>query len=369
MKIAVLGATGHIGRRVAAELARSQDVDDLLLTGRDETRVRRLADVLGHDRTHSVALDVAVEDVASHIADRDVVVSCVGPCYLFEERLASAAIDAAVPYISLCDDLDALQSVQGLHARAAQRGIAVIPGCSMSPGLSNMLVSLAVAELDEVEEIEIALAVSSADSDGPASAMHFLYTLAAPAPAIARGSRITTRAGTAPKLVFFPEPVGWVETFHVSHPEIDTMMEVHPTVSWLQYRMGLTERTAMDAVRASAFLRLLSSETSRRAWLKLSQPLKPLLERVPPRGPGWTGLRVDVRGRVGGRTAATSYGVADHLVNMASVPLAYGARELGSRRTTEAGVRSVEQVFEPRAFLRAVAERGIRLARLESQPI
>jgi hypothetical protein len=127
--------------------------------------------------------------------------------------------------------------------------------------------------------------------------------------------------------------------------------------------MGLTERAVMDTLRASLATGLLTTDRKRRAWLRMSEPMRPFVEALPPRGAAWTAARVDVRGSKDGRTLTISYGVVDHLANLGSIPLARAAVELAGRKG--GGVLAPEQVFEPKPFLNALVQRGIRLARLE----
>ena len=59
-----------------------------------------------------------------------------GPAVLpFEERLAKAAIEAKVPYVSICDDHDAAQAVFVLDQQAKERGCHdPHPGAGWTPG-------------------------------------------------------------------------------------------------------------------------------------------------------------------------------------------------------------------------------------------
>lgn len=365
MKLLVAGATGAVGRKVAAELAQANDVERLVVTARDGAAADRLASILGSGRVVGEALDVFdTERFISLAREVDVVVCAAGPHYLFEIDTVRAAIDAGTHYISLCDDHSVSDRVVAMNDAARDAGITVISGLGMSPGLTNLLVALGATETDEVEEIDIAVAASSADTPGTATTMHFLAQMAAPAKAIADHSPDEGRAGTSPRLIYFPDPVGWVETFRSGHPEVETMPGTYPGLRWLRFRIGLTERAAMDVVRASAAARLLSTEKQRRLWLRMSDPLRPAIEALPPKGAAWTAARVDVRGRSDGKPVTVSLAVVDHLSNLAAVPLSHAALEVG-RGNTETGVIVPEQAFDPGSFLKAIAARGIRVARLD----
>ncbi len=367
VKVLLLGATGVIGSRAAAELARSPQVGELVLTGRNESKLRRLAE--GFDR-RSNRLRTAVLDL-THVRDSnpfqgfDVVASCAGPSYRTEFAAAKTAVLAGTPYVSLCDEHLPYERARALTEDAAAKGCTIVAGCGLSPGLTNILVARACDDLDEVEEIDIALARSSAEPSGAASALHLLYELSTDAPAISDFQLDAERSGSAPKLVYFPEPVGWIETFRSGHPETVTLAESHQLRS-MTFRIGLTEKAAMDAARAFAATGLGRRDRYRRLFVDVSGPVRPLLQRIPPRGPTWTGARVDVRGSKAGRSATVTLGIVDRLLNLAVLPLTHAALALGSGSIRKPGVHPPEEVFDHNTMLAELYERGLRVATLEA---
>ena len=370
MRVLVLGASGSIGRYVAAEIARSPDVSKVVLAGRSVRSVGNISRMLGSsDRVEAGTVDVLDPGSEEAFAEVDVVVSAAGPAYLLEPAAVATAIRAGVDYVSLADDHAVTRAVMELDPQAKAAGVTVVSGCGLAPGLSNLLIDVAARRLDSVEEIDLSLARSSAESEGEATTMHFFNELTQPAPVISDFIRSEQRAGTAPRLVYFPEPVGWIETFRLGHPEIETLPERYGELRALQFRVGLTEKAAMDVARAAAASGVINTQGGKRVFVKASGPLRPFLERMPPRGPAWTALRVDVRGQSEGRTNVVSYGTADHLRNFAAVPIAQMALELGSGRAEAPGVKTVDEVVDSGAFLSGIARRGVRVARLEAAEV
>lgn len=366
MKVLLLGATGVIGSRAAAEFARSSQVEQLVLMGRDAERLRRIAEALDQtgNRVRGQSLDLAQVGSGNPFEGFDVVASCAGPSYRTEFTAVKAAVLAGVSYVSLCDEHIPYQRARALSEAAEAKGCTIVPGCGLSPGLTNLLVAKGCETFDEVEEIDIALARSAAESPGPASALHLLYELSTEAPTVSDFQQSTESSGSAPKLVYFPEPVGWTETFRCGHPETITFPESHPLRS-MSFRIGLTEKATMDAARAFAATGLARREKYRRAFVSASTPLRPVLQRMPPRGPTWTGARVDVRGSKNGRASTVTLGVVDRLTNLAVLPLTYAALALGSGAQRRPGVHPPEDVFDHNRFLLDLYERGLRVARLE----
>lgn len=363
MRVLLLGATGEMGGRTAVELLRRPEVQHLTMAGRNRARVAELADRLqGRATTAAAAFDIGSRhDLLGHMAAHDVVVSCAGPGYRLEVACIDAALEAGRSYISLNNDTEPAATAAQRSADAAARGISIVSGCGAAPGLSNLLVSLACGELEEVDDIEIAVAASSRDESGLASELHFVSML----DAAARSA--DTAASRAPHPVYFPEPVGWVETFGCSHPEELAFRGPTSDGAAVRFRAGLVEKAVMDVIRASVAAGVTGRDSALRPWLRMTQPIRPLLERVVPRSGGWTAIRVDVHGRSAGRTRTVSYGVVDRLVNLASIAIVEGTLRLLQHE--KAGVATPEEVFDAKPFLRAVSARGVRFARLEPHPL
>lgn len=370
MRVLLLGATGAAGRRTAAELLRQPEIEHLVVSGRSRTAVTQLAASLGggSSRIEARSGDVAVGPLPD-LGGVDVIVSCAGPQYETEEAAVRAAIAAGVSYVSLCDEHAALQRVQELNDEARQAGTTIVNGCGLSPGITNMLVAHAARELDGVETIDIALARSSAEAKGPATARHFLYEMGYEAPVIEDRRGRMTKAGTSPKLVYFPEPAGWVETFRCGHPEVVTLPARYPTLENLGFRIGLIERITMDTARAFAATPLVRSEGARRFFISATRPLRPLIDRLPPSGAPWTAARIDVRGSKRGAPVTVSFGTVDRLLNYAAVPLTLAALRLGNSDVSGTGVLAADEAFDAPDFLSELTRRGIGIGRLEPSPV
>jgi NAD(P)-dependent dehydrogenase (short-subunit alcohol dehydrogenase family) len=359
MRVLILGAAGRTGRRTAAELARREEVTDLIVTGLDYEPLHRFASLFG-ERVRPARVDAEdSDDVRAACSQADVVVNCAGPAYLTETAAVVGAIEAGAAYVSLCDDYAAAGAAIALDERARETGALVIPGCGLAPGLTTMLARLARAELDDVHEIELSLAPSFGDLPTEAHSAHLVHALSSPVPVLSEHEERIADSRGGPHLVYFPEPVGWVETVTCAHAEMHNLRS--PDLGALTIRLGLTERAAMDALRALSSSPFSTLRSARRALA--------VAHALPPRGPQWSAARVDVVGSSDGRTATVSLGVVDHLINLATAPLTLAAVELGSGRVEGSGVKSADQVFDPREFLASLGGRGIGVARLEAAPV
>lgn len=356
MRILLLGSTGDMGSRTAAELLRNDDVQHLTLAGRNEARLEKLVDRLrGRASIARAAFDIRTStELLRHVRDHDLVVSCAGPAYEVEEPSVRAAIEGKRPYISLNDDVDAAAQVRALDERAAEAGVTIVSGCGATPGLSNLLAEMAAAKLDTVDDIEIAFGTSSRDGGGAAAQLHFVTML---------GRSASTGSGSgSPHPVYFPEPLGWIETFGCRHPEELSLAAERPGAS-VRFRIGLAEKAVMDVIRASVATRITAAEPLKRGWLRAARPLRPALEQLAPAKGGWTSLRVDVHGQRDGRARTISYGIVDHLVNLTSIAISEGAARMAGG--AKPGTLAPEEAFDAKDLLQAVTKRGLRFARLE----
>src|SRR5690606_8198905 len=106
----------------------------------------------------------AVLDIRDHqatarlMAEHDVAVGAAGPFSLLEEPLVRAAIAARRPYVSICDDGDAVQKILPLDAEARDAGVPIVTGLGWTPGLTNLAARRLADQLDQVDRIHIAWA-------------------------------------------------------------------------------------------------------------------------------------------------------------------------------------------------------------------
>ena len=369
VRVLLVGGAGNSGRRTAAELLRFEEVDTLTIAARRAGAASRVAQLLGgrDGKVATLGLDITDQhgfvDAARH---HDVVVSCAGPASEVELPALRGCVEAGTPYVSLCDDYSATSASLDLDDAAKAAGVTVVSGCGLSPGITNLLTAYAGRNLDRVEEIEVSVAYSLNDSPGDSTLFHLLHELSREAPYVSEFRAAQGKAGDLPRPVYFPEPVGWVETFTCGHPEPLTAPRVYSDLRAIRFRAGLTERAAMDALRVVAASQVPGAKLDRLRG-RLARASARMLRSLPPRGAAWSAARVDVWGESDGRAEVVSLGVVDHIANLVSLPLTHAAVSIGTRAVVRPGVGAVEEVFDPGPFLGALARRGLRAARLTSE--
>ncbi len=208
-RVAVLGAGGHTGSFVMAELRRR---------GMTPIPCGRATD-----------LDLALRDA-------DAVINCAGPFAATAAPTIESAIRAGIPYLDVTAELEV---VTDTFAGYAEASVPIVPAVAFYGGLGDLLATAAMGDWPAADHLTIAYALSSwrptpgTTATGRVSARRrngrrIAYT----------GHRLQFRAGEAPRTEWtFPAPVGIrpvVGEFtmadsvtiptHLETPEISTFM-------------------------------------------------------------------------------------------------------------------------------------------------
>ncbi|MEV0109346.1 saccharopine dehydrogenase NADP-binding domain-containing protein [Nocardia sp. NPDC050799] len=160
----IYGATGYTGR-MTAEHAVAAGLD-VVLAGRDETRVAGMAAELGVGY-RVLGLDDR-DEIADAVADSTVLLNCAGPFARTAEPLMTAAIRAGAHYLDIAAELDSYHLAGALDEEARAAGVLLLPGSGGSVAMLGCLAGRASEGVGEVRSIRIALHVAGAMSRGSA---------------------------------------------------------------------------------------------------------------------------------------------------------------------------------------------------------
>lgn len=359
----LLGATGAMGRRAAEVFAQSPEVEELTLAGRRLDAVQALAEQVG-GRSRAIQLDVRDHDaVVAALKGHDVAAGSVGPYYLFEARLARAAIEAKVPYVSICDDHDAAQEVLALDEQAKERGVTILTGAGWTPGLTNILAKKGVAMLEKASRVNIAWAGALADADGLASMLHALHIFTGQVPTFTQGRQAMVRAGTGRQVVTFLEPVGPVPVYHTGHPEPITISRFIPDLEEVTLRGGLNEALAANLTLLFTRLGLTRTPAARDRLLRFMQPFLPLIEKLSGPPKPVSAAHVAVHGVKEGKPAVIEMAAVGRMRDLTALPHAVATLMVGRGEVSVPGVIAPEAPGgpDPDRFLGALKELGLNV--------
>ncbi len=359
MKIIVLGGAGDMASRAVRALAAEPEVMAVTVADCNLAAAERLATELGQ-KVSAVWVDANDHDALVRIIrGHNAAASGIGPFYRYEAKLAWAAIEAGVPYVSLCNDYDGAQAVLELDAAAKAMGVTVLTGLGWTPGLSNLLARKGAAQFDLADEINVAWGSSASDSEGFAVILHTLHIFTGRVPSFQRGRLVKVQAGSGKEVVLFPPPVGRVNCYHLGHPEPVTLPRYLPSVRTVTLKGGLSEQPLNDLAIWLARLRLTDTPAKKDTLGKIIKATLPALSKLGEAEEPCSAVRVDVGGWTNGVYGQVSYGAAAHMAELTGLPLAIGTLMLARGQVHMPGVVAPEACLEPEPFLSELETRGV----------
>jgi len=325
MRIGIVGA-GATGARAARQMLGFEDVQCVVVADARTDRCDGVVASLG-DRAE------AHQGGARVPADCDAVILAVPASD--HGGLAADAVRTGAHVVSVSDSIEDVRTLLELDHEARERGRNVVIGAGFSPGLSDVLVELAVDGLDAVGEIHIA----RVGTGGPACARQHHRALGGWAVDWRDGGWSRRQGGSGRELCWFPDPIGGRDCYRAALPDALLLVPAFPGVTRVTARMAATRRDRFTA-------RL------------------PMLRRPHPEG-GPGGLRVEVRGRLDGEQVVRVLGAMDRPSVAAGAVAALAAHGAVHGTLRDLGASGLAGLVDPRAFLSTLRDRGVRAAVFE----
>jgi len=326
---ALLVGTGAVGTRSARQLLSSSLVSELIVFSRPGHALRRPNAIGSPEMVKAEELAPKAYELALSGAS---FVILAAP--RLGAGLARAAIDAGVPLVSVSDDPADVRALLALNDVAARRGVPVVAGAGMAPGLSCLFASWAVAGLEEVMEVHVA----TLGTGGPACARRRHAALGEVVEEWSDGAWVRKVGGSGRELVWFPDGPS-ADCYRVNRPDATLLVRAFPSL-----------RRATSRAAASRRDRTTS-------WL-------PMLRRPHPEGTVGA-VRVDVRGRRAGVAQSVVIGASGRpavLAGIVAASLALKAAQ-GELIAGAGGVGSL--VKRPGELLAELASHGLRAMKFE----
>ena len=153
MNFLVLGS-GMMGSAIADDLARSENVEGVILADFDFSRAQNAALNSGSSKIKPLRLDVNDhQGVVNAMKGNDVAVGAVS--FRFNVALARAAIEAGIHFCDLGGNDEVVLEQLALDAKAKDRGIAIVPNCGLAPGLANILAARGAEQFETIDCIRM----------------------------------------------------------------------------------------------------------------------------------------------------------------------------------------------------------------------
>ena len=152
MKIAVIGA-GLIGPALTKDCLEDEGVEEVLLVDIDAERLENVAEELGNPaKLKTIVQDVTDREGLARVLEG---YDAAGVALLrpLNTHAIWGAIDAGVGVVELSEPGD--EDVEAIDVAAKKAGVAIIPGCGVEPGLTDVLAAQGMDMLDSVEAVDI----------------------------------------------------------------------------------------------------------------------------------------------------------------------------------------------------------------------
>ncbi len=377
MKAVVFGGAGVQGAFAAKELAKRPEITRVIVADVNAEAVRRVAREIG-PKAESTAIDVNDRrQVLSAMSGAKVVANFTGPGFVYAPIVVSAAVEAGVNYVDINDDLDAIPRVLAFDQAARDKGITVLCGMGVSPGMTDLHARLAADKLDRVDEVHIIWVISMIPRPTPANWGHRLSMYASQAPVLKSGKVVYVKGGTGRKVIEWPQPIGRVGHVVVSHAEIAMMPRhikgikeitvrgafsveaLNKLLAHLGGELSLASTTPLSAGGAGVapidFMRhFMASEEFRQ-----TRVFQQILAREMAIGP-CVGVKMEVMGKKGGKKTRYTYDYFDSDRNISIyLPAAICAYRIATGQIRQPGVIFPE-ALEPKPIVEELAQRGVK---------
>lgn len=341
-KRVVLFGAGATGARIARQLCAGGGIGRLDVCDPDSDRAERLisevADGSGQVQAARMHLDDWVRHSGRRAAAGDVAAVVLASPAGSQTALARQAVEAGIPVAATSNQVVEVRRLLSLDESARQQGVAVLVGSGFMPGLTCLLARHGAAELDQVEEIHVA----KVGTGGPACARQHHRALSTTAVDWRDGAWRKRPGGSGRELAWFPDPIGGRDCYRAALPDALLLVPQFDGVQRVTARQAATRRD------------------------RLTAPL-PML-RPPHREGGVGGVRVELRGQVGGERRVVVLGAVGRPAVVAGAVAGAAVRHL-LEDDPPAGAYGLAGAADPAGLLRALAGLGVSALRFEGSPI
>jgi lysine 6-dehydrogenase len=297
--------------------------------------------------------------------------------YYFNLDLARAALEAGSHFSDLGGNTEIVLAQKGLHERAVEAGLSIVPDCGLAPGLVNVLGEHGIRLLDEVDELHLKVGGLPQYPEPPLK-YQVVYSLEGVIDYyttrswILRNGRLAqVEALSEVEEVFFPA-IGALEAFHTAGGLSLMAQNYEGRIARMEYKT-LRYPGHAEAMRTVRELGLLSTEPVDVRGVRVSPrdvfiaAAGPKLRKDPQASPDLVALRVEVLGRKGGRPTTLRWELIDRFDPATGITAmmrttGYSLSITGMLQAEGAlrpGAFTPEEVLPAGEYLERLAERGV----------
>lgn len=381
MRFLVLGG-GAQGSAAAYDLLCDDEVERVVIADREVGEVPSFLRPFEGDRLVLRKLDATDEAAARSAMEGHDAALCALP-YYFNYDMARLAVEAGVHFADLGGNTDIVERQRDLDDGARGAGVSVIPDCGLAPGLVNILAQAGIDEMDGPESVAMWVGGLPQEPEPPLN-YQIVYSLegvldyyTTPGLILREGEPEEVEPLSGLEELDFPEPLGTLEAFYTAGGISTLPYRYRGELRTMEYKT-LRYPGHAGVMKAIRDLGLLDDEPVKVDGAEIT-PRQFFIDRVTPKllRPGAKDLvvlRVEVRGRKGGREAGIRYDLLDYfdeatgitaMERVTGFSLALTGLMQVRGRIREQGVRTPDETILPEVYLEGLARRGIRVERTD----
>lgn len=299
--------------------------------------------------------------------------------YYLNLGMAVAAIDAGSHFCDLGGNTEIVLEQKRLHERARERGVSVIPDCGLAPGMVNILAAHGIRQLQRPRAVRIKVGGLPQNPEPPLN-YQIVYSIEGMLDyyhtrswVLRDGAPMQVSALSETEEIDFPG-VGELEAFHTAGG-LSTMAQSYAgTLETMEYKTLRYpgHARAMEIIRDLGLLDLEPVDIGgqqvvpRDAFIAT---VAPRLRKDPRESPDLVALRVEVEGERDGEDVLLRWDLLDRydprtgitaMMRTTGFSLAITG-SLQAAGQIEPGVWTPDETMPAEAYIRALAERGIRI--------
>jgi len=352
--ILVVGGYGTIGRTVCNELANSVS-EGVIAAGRSPEKAHRFADTIAG--VNARTLDVNEESFDESLAGVGTVVMCLDAA---DATFARSCFERGIDYVDISPDDSLLRDIETADGIARKNGSTAVLSVGLSPGMTNLFVSDAAAELDTVDRADITLLLGLGEAFGPDTIKWTVEDAFGHFSVQNSEQSISVTGLTEPRMVRIPE-WGRRRAYRANLADQQVLARTTdiPTVeSRLCYDSRVVTRY-LAALRRTGLFQPVVSMLGVNIIVKLADTL--------PVGSDESVIKTAVRGSKNGRLSRIEQWVRgpDQARATALVAVQVTSELVGSSQP--AGVLHIQELFDSSPFVETLLEGNYEVGRTQQQ--
>jgi len=246
-KFLVVGGAGNVGEIVIKYLIKQSDVEEVICGDINLEKAKTLAKTLGDDRIKVEWVDASnIDSLCWAMRNVDVVIAALPPPTELLLNTIEAAFESGCHYVDFGSTFTVLFHLFNISSILRNTGLTALTCIGAAPGLTDIFAKFASEKLDKIERIHI--------RDGAITIGKGVFSTYSPIVFIEEcitkgwiyenGELKRVMPLTGKEIYNFPNPIGELPVYYVSHEEPITIPKgLDKEVGFVDFKLAMTNDT------------------------------------------------------------------------------------------------------------------------------